>query len=64
MTYDMVADLPLGSNVDVDVRVWYQAMPPRWVNPMFDTQDSTIQAFQAPVRSPGCRTWNWSQNRR
>ena len=36
MTYDMVADLPLGSNVDVDVRVWYQAMPLRWVNPMFD----------------------------
>ena len=28
VTYDMMADLPLGSNVDVDVRVWYQAMPP------------------------------------
>ena len=41
----MVADLPLGSNVDVDVRVWYQATPPRWVNPMFDIQDSTIQGF-------------------
>ncbi len=53
VTYDMVADLPLGSNVDVDVRVWYQAMPPRWVNPMFDVQDSTIQAFQALFEAQG-----------
>ena len=53
VTYDMVADLPLGSNVDVDVRVWYQAMPPRWVNPMFDIQDSTIQAFKALFEAQG-----------
>ena len=53
VTYDMVAELPLGSNVDVDVRVWYQAMPPRWVNPMFDIQDSTIQAFQELFESQG-----------
>ena len=53
VTYDMVADLPLGSNIDVDVRVWYQAMPPRWVNPMFDIQDSTIQAFQALFEAQG-----------
>ena len=53
VTYDMVADLPLGSNVDVDVRVWYQAMPPRWVNPMFDVQDSTIQAFKALFEAQG-----------
>ena len=53
VTYDMVAGLPLGSNVDVDVRVWYQAMPPRWVNPMFDVQDSTIQAFKALFEAQG-----------
>jgi len=39
--------------VTVDVRMWYQSMPPRWVNPMFDLQDSTIQAFQAMFEAQG-----------
>ena len=37
----------------VDVRVWYQSMPARWVAPMFDIQDSTIQAFQALFEAQG-----------
>ena len=48
-------DIQAGASgaVTVDVRLWYQSMPPRWVNPMFDTQDSTIQAFQALFEAQG-----------
>lgn len=31
----------------VTARVWYQAMPPRWVAPMFETATPEIQAFEA-----------------
>ncbi len=43
----------VGGQVEVDVNVWYQAMPPRWVNPMFEFQDSTIQAFQTLFEAQG-----------
>jgi hypothetical protein len=43
----------LGGEVEVDVKVWYQAMPPRWINSMFDFQDSTIQAFQSMFEEQG-----------
>jgi len=46
LTYSMLAEPLEGSNVTLDIRVWYQSMPPRWLAPMFDIQDSTIQAFQ------------------
>ena len=43
----------LGGEVEVDVKVWYQAMPPRWINSMFEFQDSTIQAFQSMFEEQG-----------
>ena len=48
-------DIPVSAfgTVTVDVRVWYQSMPPRWVNPMFELQDSAIQAFQAMFEAQG-----------
>jgi len=52
VTYEMggvVASEP----VDMEVTVWYQAMPPRWVEPMFAFEDSTIQAFQAFFEAQG-----------
>ena len=42
-----------GGQVEVDVHVWYQAMPPRWINSMFEFQDSTIQAFQTMFEAQG-----------
>ena len=42
-----------GGQIEVDVNVWYQAMPPRWVNSMFEFQDSTIQAFQTLFEAQG-----------
>lgn len=53
LTYDMTASPSTDLPVVVDVRVWYQSMPPRWVAPMFDIQDSTIQAFQALFEAQG-----------
>lgn len=52
--YSMVPDdiTPSGS-VEIDVRVWYQSMPPRWVSPMFAFQDEAIQSFQAMFESQG-----------
>jgi hypothetical protein len=48
-------EIPISASgsVDVQVRVWYQSMPPRWVNPMFAFEDSTIQAFQILFESQG-----------
>ncbi|MDA0946816.1 MAG: T9SS type A sorting domain-containing protein, partial [Bacteroidetes bacterium] len=40
-------------NVTVDVRMWYQSMPARWLNPMFALQDSSIQAFEAMFLAQG-----------
>ena len=37
----------------MDVMVWYQAMPPSWINSMFEFQDSTIQAFQSMFEAQG-----------
>ena len=51
--YAMTATPITNANVTVDVRVWYQSMPARWVAPMFDIQDSTIQAFQALFEAQG-----------
>ena len=51
--YAMTATPMSNANVTVDVRVWYQSMPARWVAPMFDIQDSTIQAFQALFEDQG-----------
>jgi hypothetical protein len=51
--YAMTATPTSNANVTVDVRVWYQSMPARWVAPMFDIQDSTIQAFQALFEDQG-----------
>jgi hypothetical protein len=53
LTYDMTASPSTDLPVEMDVRVWYQSMPPRWVAPMFDIQDSTIQAFQALFEAQG-----------
>ena len=41
------------SNVNIDVRLWYQSMPARWVAPMFETQHSSIQAFQTLFEAQG-----------
>ena len=51
--YAMTATPEAGTNVTLDVRVWYQSMPARWVAPMFDIQDSTIQAFQELFEAQG-----------
>ena len=51
--YAMTATPTSNANVTVDVRVWYQSMPARWVAPMFDIQDSTIQAFQTLFEDQG-----------
>ena len=53
LTYLMNAE-PLAGNVNIDVRVWYQSMPARWIESMFDVQDSTIQAFQTLFNAQGC----------
>jgi len=39
--------------IDMEIKVWYQAMPPRWLEPMFAFEDSTIQAFQALFEAQG-----------
>jgi len=52
VTYEMLGAMDYAP-VDIEVKVWYQAMPPRWVNPMFDFQDSTIQAFQTLFEAQG-----------
>ena len=52
MTYEMAGAVGSGQ-VDMEVTVWYQAMPPRWVEPMFAFEDSTIQAFQAFFEAQG-----------
>ena len=51
--YTMTGNPSVAGDVTVDVRVWYQSMPARWVAPMFDVQDSTIQAFQALFEAQG-----------
>ena len=53
VSYVMSAGPLEGSYVTVDVRVWYQSMPARWLAPMFEVQDSTIQAFQALFEAQG-----------
>ena len=53
LTYSMMAEPVEEGNVTIDVRVWYQSMPARWLAPMFDIQDSTIQAFQALFDAQG-----------
>lgn len=52
VTYEMGGAVGSGP-VDMEVTVWYQAMPPRWVEPMFAFEDSTIQAFQAFFEAQG-----------
>jgi len=52
LTYLMNAE-PVAGNVNIDVRVWYQSMPARWIESMFDVQDSTIQAFQTLFNAQG-----------
>ena len=52
LTYLMNAE-PMTGNVNIDVRVWYQSMPARWIESMFDVQDSTIQAFQILFNAQG-----------
>ena len=51
--YAMNATPSVSANVTLDVRVWYQSMPARWVAPMFEVQDSTIQAFQSLFDAQG-----------
>ena len=51
--YTMTGNPNGAGDVTVDVRVWYQSMPARWVAPMFDIQDSTIQAFQSLFEAQG-----------
>ena len=51
--YTMTGNPDVAGDVTVDVRVWYQSMPARWVAPMFDIQDSTIQAFQDLFEAQG-----------
>jgi hypothetical protein len=38
---------------DVTVNVWYQSMPPRWVESMFDYDESSINEFQELYESQG-----------
>ena len=52
VTYEMGGAVGSGP-VDMEVTVWYQAMPPRSVEPMFAFEDSTIQAFQAFFEAQG-----------
>ena len=51
--YTMTGNPSVAGDVTVDVRIWYQSMPARWVAPMFDIQDSTIQAFQELFEAQG-----------
>lgn len=53
VTYAMMAEPEAGGSVTLDVRVWYQSMPARWIAPMFEVQDSTIQAFQMLFEAQG-----------
>ena len=39
--------------IEMQVKVWYQAIPPRWVESMFAWEDSTIQAFQGMFEAQG-----------
>ena len=32
---------------DVRARIWYQSMPPRWIEPMFETTTPEIEVFEA-----------------
>lgn len=45
-----VMSLPAGWNPEVtpevEVKVWYQSMPPRWVAPMFETEAPAIATFE------------------
>jgi hypothetical protein len=52
VTYEMLGSVDYAP-IDMEVKVWYQAMPPRWVEPMFAFEDSTIQAFQAFFEAQG-----------
>ena len=51
--YTMTGNASVAGDVTVDVRVWYQSMPARWLAPMFDIQDSSIQAFQDLFEAQG-----------
>ncbi len=46
--YEMAlpADWPEGLTPEVEVKVWYQAMPPRWVASMFETEAPAIADFE------------------
>ncbi len=54
VTYEMSSSVAMTTAaIDVEVKVWYQAIPPRWVESMFAFEDSTIQAFQAFFEAQG-----------
>lgn len=36
---------------EVSVRMWYQSMPPRWVNPMFEVEGEAIDWFEGVFAS-------------
>jgi hypothetical protein len=41
------ANWPVDVTPEVEVKVWYQAMPPRWVADMFDVEADAIADFEA-----------------
>lgn len=47
--YEMAlpSDWPVDVTPEVEVNVWYQAMPPRWVADMFDIEADAIADFEA-----------------
>jgi len=54
VTYEMASPAELTADaILMEVKVWYQAIPPRWVESMFAFEDSTIQAFQTFFEAQG-----------
>ena len=53
LSYAMSAHPNPELDLKLEVRVWYQSMPPRWVESMFLFSDSTIQAFKGMFESQG-----------
>ena len=43
------------TNFNLMVNVWYQSMPPRWVNSMFDYQSPEIELFQGLFEEHGSK---------
>ena len=55
---DVIYSLPLNdmvneSELNLQVNIWYQSMPPRWVESMFDFESLEIESFQSLYEEHG-----------